>query len=51
MLKIQNDVQEKGNDQDWSGLKADVFSIELQKWDDQRHQLWKTYIDEFKNLM
>ena len=45
VLKIQDDEQEKAKDRGWSGLKADVFSIQLKQGDDKRHQHRMTYID------
>ena len=42
VLKIQDDEQEKVKDRDWSGLKANIFSIELEKGDDQGLQIIMT---------
>ena len=35
MLKIQDDEKDTGKDRDWSGLKADVLSIEWEEGNDQ----------------
>ena len=51
MIKIKDDEQEKGKDRDWSGLKADVFSIELEGGNDKGLQLRMILIDEFRVLM